>query len=206
MSIASSLARERVPCGCDRHKNVAVVEHALAVRYRDSVAHRSWHLSVVRIFRARAALGLIVQNSHFGTAESVQNSSPTAKPVQAARARRRAAGQAGDTWRYRQRKNPWTHVPMSRSLGPSAEICLRPDAPAVAEAQWGPRQIGQKSRFLKRKIAPTTASAAITPPTIIDSRSGGFRLSGTFDPAFRAAPGAAQKGSAIGDPPKRGLA
>jgi len=148
MSIASSLARERVPCGCDRHKNVAVVEHALAVRYRDSVAHRSWHLSVVRIFRARAALGLIVQNSHFGTAESVQNSSPTAKPVPAARARRRAAGQAGDTWRYRQRKNPWTHVPMSRSLGPSAEICLRPDAPAVAEAQWGPRPIGQKSRFL----------------------------------------------------------
>jgi hypothetical protein len=43
----------------------------------------------------------------------------------------------------------------------------------------------------------TTASAAITPPTITDSRSGRFGLSGAFDPAFRAAPSAAQKWSAI---------
>jgi hypothetical protein len=63
--------------------------------------------------------------------------------------------------------------------------------------------IGLKSEFLKRKITPTTARAAITPPR---SPVSGFRLSGIFASAFRAAPGAAQKWSAIGDPPKPDLA
>jgi hypothetical protein len=53
---------------------------------------------------------------------------------------------------------------------------------------------GHNGTFPKStKVKPATDSTAIAVPTMIEILSGGFRLSGAFDLAFRAAPGAAQK-------------